>query len=112
MNDTVPPRRLVLLVAGFTLWANALVTLYGVNAIGCAFAWPSAIQRAILLVLLAAHLAVLGWIVVRHRRRYQVSQQAPRPIPFVEYVGLGAAIAATAATLFTLAPSLVLRLCI
>lgn len=112
MNTQVPPRRLLLLAVGFVLWAHALLAVYAVNAIGCAFAWPHALQRGSLVLLLAAHLAVLGWLAVRHWRRYRASQDAVRPIPFVEYVGLGAIVAAWVATLFTLAPSFVLSLCV
>lgn len=105
----VPPRRLLLLVAGFILWAGAFLTLYGVNAVGCAFAWPSALQRGILLALLALHLVALGWLAwyCWQRRRARADDR----VGFVDYVGFGATIAALAATVLTFAPSLVLTLC-
>ncbi|WP_116811377.1 hypothetical protein [Steroidobacter cummioxidans] len=103
----VPPRRLLLLAAGFILWAGAFLTLYGVNAVGCAFAWPRPLQRGILLTLLALHIAALGylaWYCWQQRRAHDRMR-------FVEYVGFGATISALAATLLTFAPSLVLTLC-
>lgn len=102
-----PPRRLLLLAAGFILWAGAFLTLYGVNAVGCAFAWPRSLQRGILLTLLALHVAALGLLAWRDWKRRQVLDRAD----FVESVGLGATISALAATLLTFAPSLVLTLC-
>ncbi len=112
MTDTVQPRRLLLLAVGFAIWASALVTLYGVHAVGCAFGWPPALLRGSLVTLLAIHIVALAWIIVRHLRRHRSSQDAPRPIPFIEYVGVGAAIAALAATLFTFAPSFILSQCV
>ena len=106
---TIPPRRLLLLVAGFTLWAGAFLSLYGVNAVGCAFAWPRPLHRGILLSLLVLHLGALGWMAFRCWRRRR-SQQDARAA-FVESVGLGVTIAALTATLLTFAPSLVLSPC-
>lgn len=111
MSAAVPPRRLLLLAAGFALWAHALAALYGAHAIGCAFGWPRTIHRGILVALLAAHLAVLGWLALRYWRRHRISEIKPRPLAFIEFVGVGAAMAAWAATLFTLAPAFVLSLC-
>jgi hypothetical protein len=112
MSTRPRPRRLLWLAAGFIVWAHAFLALYAVNAIGCAFAWPAHLQRLVLWLLLAAHLVVLAWIVARHWRRRHESQGEPRPMPFVDYVGLGVAITGWAATLFTLAPSFFVSLCI
>jgi hypothetical protein len=113
--DTRSPR-LLLLVVGFAIWALALAVLYGVNAIGCAFAWPPAAQRAALVMLFAAHLTLLAWLAARQWQRYRSSSIATRqvtdPVSFVDYVGLGTLIAAFAATFFTLAPVLFLNLCV
>jgi len=109
---TVPPRTLLLLAVGFTLWSSALVSLYSVHAIGCAFAWPPAVLRAILLSLATLHLVALAWMSLWCWRRWRSRQEdAPRSLPFLEFVGLGATIAALGATLFTVAPALVLNLC-
>ncbi len=102
-----PPRRLLLLAAGFVVWAWAFVALYGINAVGCAFAWPRPLQRGILLSLLALHIAALGYLAWRGWQR----RQANDCTGFVEDVGFGATVSALAATLLTFAPSLVLTLC-
>ena len=106
MNQ-VPPRRLLLLAAGFILRAGAFLTLYGVNAVGCAFAWPHPLQRGILVTLLALHIAALGWLAWYCWRRRRAQGRAR----FLEHVGFGATISALVATLLTFAPSLVLSLC-
>lgn len=111
MNAANPPRRVLWLAIGFILWASALLTMYAVQAIGCGYGWPQTLHRAALLLLAIAHLAVLGAMVIRGRRRLPSSQHAPRPSAFLEYVGVGATIAAFAATLFTFAPALFLGLC-
>lgn len=100
------PRRLLVLVAGFTLWASAFLLLYGVNAVGCAFEWPRALHRGALLSLVLLHTGALGWMTFHCWRRWR-SQRAA----FVESVGLGVTIAALAATLLTFTPSLLLSLC-
>ena len=41
----VPSRQLWWLAAGFTVWCSALVVLYAMHAIGCAFAWPTGTLR-------------------------------------------------------------------
>ena len=110
---TVPPRTLLLLAIGFVLWSSALVSLYSVHAIGCAFAWPRAVLRAVLLSVAALHLVALAWMSSWCWRRWRSRQDdAPRSLLFLEVVGLGATIAALGASLFTVAPALVLKLCI
>ena len=103
MSDTpAPPRMLPWLVAGFTLWGSALVALYALHAIGCAFGWPSATLRLWLTMILLAHLAALTlmWHLL----------QRPRP-DFLRTAAIWATIAALVATFLTLAPPLVLTAC-
>lgn len=111
MSNATPSRHLLLLVVGFSIWAHALAVLYGVNAIGCAFAWSPAPQRGVLVALLAAHVGLLGWLAVRQWRRYRSLDNATATVSFVDYVGLGTLIAASIATFFTLAPVFFLNLC-
>lgn len=111
MSHAAPSRHLLLLVVGFAIWAHALAALYGVNAIGCAFAWPPSGQRAVLVALLAGHLTLLGWLAIRQWRRYRALEHPSTPVSFVDYVGLGTLIAAFIATFFTLAPVFFLNLC-
>lgn len=58
----VPPRRLWWLLAGFGVWCSALVFLYAVHAVGCAFAWPAGTLRVTLVLVLLVHVAVIGWM--------------------------------------------------
>lgn len=111
--STVPPRRLLLLVSGFILWACALLTLYGVHALGCAFDWPSAVHRGLLSSLLASYMAVLARLSARRWRRWRLQRDVGVPnATFIEYLALILTIAALVATLLTLAPSFTLSLCV
>lgn len=109
----VPPARILLIVIGFIVWSSGFVALYAVNAIGCAFGWPAPLQRGILLVLFALHAAALAgfchWSWTRWRR---LERGAEKPARTLEYLGLGTGLAALAATLFVLAPALVISMCI
>lgn len=111
MKDAPATSRLLLITVGFTLWASAFITMYGLNAVGCTFGWNPAVQRAALVLLLTAHLAVLGWIVLRRWRRARASHESPGSLPFIDYVGLGTLSAGWVATLFSLAPVFFLDLC-
>jgi hypothetical protein len=111
VNRTASPHLLVWLGAGFAVWASALVTLYAVHAIGCAFAWPAALLRVGLSAVLLVHIAVLAAI---------WHQLANRPIgaedggtsDFLVTVSLWATAAAIAATVLTLGPALLLTTCV
>jgi len=115
MNRTttsVPPHRLLLLVAGFVIWSIAFVVLYGLNAIGCAFGWPELLQRGILLFLFAMHSAALIWLTFWCRKRWKRMAAANEPAPMIEYVGYGLTVAALASTLFVLAPTFFITMCV
>ena len=58
----LPPRRLWWLAVGFTVWCVALVVLYALHAIGCAFGWSTGPLRVSLAVVLLLHLVVIGWM--------------------------------------------------
>lgn len=111
MNRTASPYLLVWLVAGFAVWASALIALYAVHAIGCAFAWPAALLRVGLGAALLVHIAVLAAI---------CHQLANRPVgatdggtrDFLVTISLWATFAAIAATVLTLGPSLLLTTCV
>jgi hypothetical protein len=57
----VPPRRLWLLALGFGLWCSAIVIVYALHALGCAFGWRSEALRWGLGLVLLAHLLAIGW---------------------------------------------------
>jgi hypothetical protein len=109
-EQPMPPRGLWWLGAGFAVWCSALVLLYAVHAIGCAFAWPTGSLRLSLVVGLAAHLLALGWM-WRHIARNDTFR-AWAGGAFLQRVVVWTLMAALAATLVTLAPPLLLSTCI
>jgi len=107
----VPPPRLWGLVAGFGVWCSALVVLYAVHAIGCAFAWSAGPLRLGLAVVLLAHLIVIGWM------WRELAAASPDPSfghtgTFLHTMVIWTVIAAFVATVLTLGPSLLLTICV
>ena len=106
----VPPRRLWWLLAGFCVWCSALVFLYALHAVGCAFAWPAAPLRLGLALVVLAHLGVIGWM-----WRDQTARRAdPGPGPtgaFLRTVVIWTLLAALATIVLTLGPTLALTTC-
>jgi hypothetical protein len=105
----VPPRRLWWLLAGFGVWCSALVFLYAVHAIGCAFAWPAGALRLALALVLLAHVIVIGWM-----WRWAASRD-PDFGPtgtFLHVVIAWTLIAALVTTVLTLGPALALAICV
>lgn len=107
----VPPRRLWWLVAGFGVWCSALAILYALHAIGCAFAWPAGPLRVGLVLLLLAHLVVIGWM-WRGLARADPDPAFGRSGTFLHAVFLWTAIAAFVAAVLTLGPALLLTMCV
>jgi hypothetical protein len=107
----VPPSRLWLLALGYGIWCSALVLMYALHALGCAFAWPSATLRIVLVVVLLAHLVALGGLWRVHAgRRADVAYGATGG--FFHDVALWTLATAFAATVVTLGPSLLLAACV
>ena len=109
--SSVPPRRLWLLAAGYGAWCSALVFIYALHALGCAFAWPTGALRLGLGIALLAHLAVIGWL----WRDY--ASTSPEPAlgstgSFLHWVVLWTLITAFVTTLITLGPTLLLVTCV
>jgi hypothetical protein len=107
----VPPRRLWWLLAGFGVWCSALVFLYAVHAIGCAFAWPAGALRLALALVLLAHLIVIGWMWRDHWTGGPNPGFGPTGT-FLHTVIAWALIAALVTTVLTLGPALALATCI
>ena len=106
----LPPGRLWWLAAGFGVWCSALVMLYAMHAIGCAFAWPAGMLRVSLVVVLLAHLVVIGWMWLRMTRAE--SEPAFGEVgAFLHTVAVWTLIAAFVTTLFTLGPAFVIGVC-
>ena len=106
----VPSRQLWWLAAGFTVWCSALVTLYAIQGIGCAFAWSSGSLRLWPAVALLAHLIVLGWM-WREIAAGPDSGFGPTGA-FLRWAVIGTLVTALAATVITFGPPLLLTTCI
>jgi hypothetical protein len=107
----VPPRHLWWLLAGFGVWSSALVILYAVSTIGCAFAWPAGALRLALALVLLAHLIAIGWM----WRDHWAASPDPSVDPtgtFLHTVIVWTLIAALVTTVLTLGPALVLATCV
>jgi hypothetical protein len=107
----VPPSRLWLLALGYGIWCSALVLLYALHALGCAFAWPGAALRAVLALVLLAHLVALGWLWRSHVRR-SADVCGGATVSFFQDVALWTLATAFVATVLTLGPSLMLATCV
>jgi hypothetical protein len=108
---SLPPSRLWWLAAGFGIWWTALVALYAVHAIGCAFAWSAGPLWLGLAALLAAHLIVIGWMwhaLAAASRNSSFGQTGP----FLHAVAIWTLLAAWATIILTLGPPLLLPMCV
>ena len=103
----IPP--LWTLLAGFVLWSVAFVGLYGLQYLGCHFAWDPAAHRIALIAAYAAFVAALAALLFLQlallRRR---GPTAPR----LDRIGLGATAVALFATLITFAPTVFVSACL
>ncbi|TVQ34356.1 MAG: hypothetical protein EA356_10665 [Geminicoccaceae bacterium] len=97
------PASLLWLVAGFGLWSTALILVYALHAVGCAFVWPPAAIRLGLALVLLAHVAAL-LALIHHQRR--------RTVNLLLQVALWTLVAALVATAFTYGPLLLLTPCV
>lgn len=107
----VLPRRLWWLGAAFVVWCLALVLLYALHAIGCAFGWSTGALRWSLLLVFAVHLAVIGWM-WRMFARAQPAEAQGRTAAFVRQAILWSSIAAFVSGMMVLGPPLLLTACI
>ena len=106
----IPARRLWLLVLGFGVWCSALITVYVLPSLGCAFAWPAGTLRLGLGLAILVHLALIGWLWRNYAK--------PRPDPtlgptssFLHWVIVWTLLAAFVTIVFTLGPTLLLTSC-
>jgi hypothetical protein len=106
----VPPTYLWWLAAGFAAWCSALVALYALHAIGCAFAWSAGTLRSGLAVVFLAYLIVTAWM------WRGIARAGPDPVfgptgAFLHWVVTWTLIAALVAGVLTLGPPLLLTTC-
>jgi hypothetical protein len=107
----IPARRLWWLAAGFAVWCTALVALYALHAIGCAFAWSSGSLRLGLAVVLFVHLIVIGWM-WRDITRAAADPDFGPTDTFLHWTVTWTLITALVATAITFGPPLLLATCI
>jgi hypothetical protein len=111
ISASIPPRRLWVLGAGYGAWCSALVVMYALHAVGCAYGWPSGAVRLGLAVVLLAHLALIGWL-WRGYARTSPDPASGATGAFVHWVILWTLITAFVATVLVLAPALLLATCV
>lgn len=100
---------LLLLIAGFIIWAIGHAALYGMLSIGCAAGWwqvalgPLSVQRLMLLAIWAVHVAAIAYLLAWLWRGYRAEKaQGPGPIaPTGRFLWL-ATIASTVAALISM----------
>lgn len=104
-------RAVLMLAAGFIVWASAFVVLYAMLSVGCQFGWHEidlaaglSVQRAQLMAIFALHLAAATALVLVLRGRAGTVPMLPR----AAYL---CALAALGSTVFCFAPILVLSAC-
>jgi hypothetical protein len=111
VNRTARPHVIVWLGAGFVVWSIALVALYALHAVGCAFAWPAVPLRVGLATVILVHLAALA--LIWHRLAvHPAGVMEDDTLGFLVALSLCATIAATAATVLIFGPALLLTTCV
>jgi hypothetical protein len=106
----VPSRRLWWLAAGFGVWCSALVALYALHAVGCAFAWPAGLLRLGVIVALVVHLIVID-LMWRDLAAAGPDPAVGPTAAFLHTAVVWTVIAAFVATVLTLGPPLLLAIC-
>lgn len=110
------PRLLLILAAGFGLWAVCFVVIYAVQGLGCAYGWhalsigPVSLLRALLLVLAVAG-TLATWIMASQLSHIYKVQQTSGVATFVFRVAGHAACWAVPATIFTFSGVLMASIC-
>jgi hypothetical protein len=107
----VPPKRFWLLGAGFTIWCSALVIMYALHAVGCAFGWSITALRTSLVLTLLLHLGAIGWLWLRFARSRPAPAQGETGA-FMHWTVVWALATAFVAAVLTLAPALLLSTCV
>lgn len=107
----VPPGRVWTLGLGFVIWCFALSFLYGIHAIGCAFAWPPTVLRWVLVIVLALHCAALAGLWLRERRNPPDPEQGATGA-FMHWAIVGTLIAALVSAVLALGAPLLLHTCV
>lgn len=108
----MPPRRLWWLLAGFGVWCSALIVIYALHAIGCAFGWPAGPLRLALAVVIVAHVVAIGWLWRTLASTPPPTARSSDTAAFVRTVGIWSLIAALATVVLSLGPVILLKTCV
>lgn len=103
-------RQVLWLTLGFGVWSSALVVVYALHAVGCAFGWPATTIRLSLTLALVVHIALIG-LLWRVQAAQQLDPASGRKSAFLHWVIVATLIAALANTVFSLGPVLFLTVC-
>lgn len=101
-------RHLWPLLIGFSLWAMAFTALYTVQYLGCYLGWAPQAHRLALVAGAAIAIAVSVGVLVVQIAYFRRLGQATT---FMHRVGIGATVAAIAATIITFAPVFLASAC-
>jgi len=109
MSDSMSGSRnqaFLFMALGFAVWALAFAVLYGVQGTGCELGWhrqsfgPVNGLRILLVLIWAAHLAILGWLYWRCRGALAVTAARAMPEAFLWRAALVLTVTAAVATVW------------
>lgn len=103
-------RQVLWLTLGFGVWGSALIVVYTLHAIGCAFSWPATTIRLSLTIALVVHIALIGLLWRVQATQWSASEHG-RKSAFLCWVIVATLIAALANIVFALGPVLFLTVC-
>lgn len=109
---------LALLIAGLLVWSSAFLSLYGALSVGCAFGWdevaigPTTLQRAVLVGLWLAHLALVALLLAVTHRRMKRGARSASLEGFFAHAAFWASVVALCITVVNYAPILGLTACL
>ncbi|MFG1370669.1 hypothetical protein V5F32_00670 [Xanthobacter oligotrophicus] len=106
----IPSRQLPWLAPGFCIWFSALVFVYVLHSMGCAFGWSAATIRLSLSLALIVHLALIG-VLWRLQARRGSNPAFGRAGTFLHWIIVGTLVSALVKIVFTLGPILFLTAC-
>ncbi|MDQ0511755.1 hypothetical protein [Ancylobacter amanitiformis] len=105
-----PARQILWLAPGFCLWFSALVVVYVLHSVGCAFGWSAGTLRLSLAAALIIHIAAIAglWRVQALRGP---NPSFGRTGVFLHWIIIGTLVSALAKIVLTLGPTLFLSAC-
>jgi len=102
--------QLWLIALGFSVWCSALVILYVLHSIGCAFHWSNGALRLGLSLTVLVALALVAWL-WRYYAKSAPNAALDPTGAFLQWVIVWTLIAAFVTIVFTLGPTPLLTTC-